>query len=345
MQRSKSKNNRRASDYGRKAMIQRVIFIGLLITATLMAVPAASAARDACNGSTTYQTGSAQYTFEHGGLTRIYRVFVPSGYGGTQPVPLVMPLHGAAGWAVQQEGYSEWNAIAERETFVTIHPQGALETGPGFRWNAGEPMRGDGFLFRGLAGEQPEDLPDDAAFLTDLLIHLQTELCIDPARIYVNGLSNGGGMTNYLACVLADKIAAVGTVAGAYTPIPGGCNPARPIPVITFHGKRDNIVAYDGSDRINLEPVGAWAAAWAARNGCDETPETVEGTVGAVTGVRYVNCDENAEVVFYTIADAGHTWPGAEPLFPLLLGEASQDIDASETMWAFFAEHPIPASE
>ena len=162
--------------------------------------------------------------------------------------------------------------------------------------------------------------------------------------MYINGLSNGGGMTHHMACVLADKIAAVGTVAGAYTAIPGGCVPARPIPVITFHGQRDNIVAYNGSDRINLEPVGEWAATWAARNGCDETPEPIEGTIGAVTGVRYINCDDNAEVVFYTIADAGHTWPGAEALFPLLLGEASQDIDASETMWEFFKEHPIEVS-
>lgn len=318
----------------------------MLIAAVLLVGLARGSARGQdgpCNGNTTYETGSAEYTFEHGGLTRIYRVFVPSGYDESTPVPLVMTLHGAAGWAEQQEGYSEWNTIAERETFLAVHPQGALPTGTGFRWNAGEPMRSEGLLFESIFAT-PDELPDDAAFLTDLLAHLQTELCVDPARIYVNGLSNGGGMTHHMACVLADKIAAVGTVAGAYTAIPGGCVPARPVPVITFHGKRDNIVAYDGSDRINLEPVGAWAAAWAARNGCDETPETVDGTIGAVTGVRYVNCDEDAGVVFYTIADAGHTWPGAEPLFPLLLGAASQDIDASETMWAFFAAHPMPPS-
>ena len=318
----------------------------ILMAAVLLAGLArndAHAQDGACNGGTTYEKGSAEYTFEHGGLTRIYRVFVPSGYDGSTPVPLVMTLHGAAGWAAQQEGYSEWNAIAERETFITVHPQGALPTGPGFRWNAGEPMRSEGRLFESIFAT-PDELPDDAAFLTDLLARVQTELCIDPARIYVNGLSNGGGMTHHMACVLADQIAAVGTVAGAYTAIPGGCVPARSIPVITFHGKRDNIVAYEGSDQINLEPVGAWAAAWAERNGCDETPETVEGTTGAVTGIRYVNCDDDAEIVFYTIADAGHTWPGAEPLIPFILGAASQDIDASETMWAFFAAHPLEIS-
>jgi polyhydroxybutyrate depolymerase len=324
-------------------MIHKWVMAGLIALAALAAFPASARQSSDCGDSAIYQTGSAEYTFEHGGLTRIYRVFVPSGYDGSSRVPLVMTLHGAAGWAAQQEGYSEWNAIAERETFITVHPQGALATGPGFRWNAGEPMRSEGRLFESIF-TQPDELPDDAAFLTDLLAQLQTELCIDPARIYVNGLSNGGGMTNHMACVLADKIAAAGTVAGAYTAIPGGCNPARPIPVITFHGKQDNIVAYEGSDSINLEPVGEWAAAWAGRNGCDDTPEPIDGTVGAVTGVRYVNCDADAEVVFYTIADAGHTWPGAEALFPILLGEASQDINASETMWEFFSAHPLEIS-
>lgn len=323
-------------------MLQKSFLSGLVLLLLLAALPASAAQDDGCGAPGAYQNGSAEYTFEHGGRTRIYRVFVPSGYDGTQPVALVMTLHGAAGWAAQQESYSGWNAIAERETFITVHPQGALATGPGFRWNAGEPMRGEGFLFRALIDDQLENMPDDVAFLSDLLGHLQAELCIDPARIYVDGLSNGGGMTHHLACVLADKIAAVGTVAGAYTAIPGGCNPSRPMPVITFHGKRDNIVPYNGSDQINLEPISDWVAGWAARNGCAETPETVEGTVGAVSGERYVDCDGDAEVVFYTIADTGHTWPGGAPLFPILLGEASQDIDASETMWDFFSAHPMP---
>ena len=152
-------------------MIRKSVLAGLIALAILAALPEAAAQDSACNGSSAYETGSAEYTFEHGGLTRIYRLFVPPGYDGSSPVPLVMTLHGAAGWAAQQEGYSEWNAIAERETFVTVHPQGALETGPGFRWNAGEPMRGEGSLFESIFAT-PDELPDDAAFLTDLLAHL-----------------------------------------------------------------------------------------------------------------------------------------------------------------------------
>ena len=39
---------------------------------------------------------------------------------------------------------------------------------------------------------------------------------IDPARIYANGLSNGGGMAFVLSCTMSDRIAAVGLVAAAH---------------------------------------------------------------------------------------------------------------------------------
>lgn len=65
---------------------------------------------------------------------------------------------------------------------------------------------------------------------------------------------------------------------------------------------------------------------------------------GAVTGTRYTGCAGDAEVDFYSIADGGHTWPGGTMRLRFLPGKTSDDIDASETMWAFFAAHPMPES-
>lgn len=311
----------------------------IVMLAAAAAVSSGARAQAApCAGPTAYVPGSASYTFEFDGRERLYRLFVPSGYDAATPVPLVMALHGAGGWAAQQEAYSDWNELAERETFVTVHPQGALPTGPGFRWNAGEPMRIDGPL-RELF-ESGDDMPDDAGFLAALLAHVQAELCIDPDRIYVNGLSNGGGMTHHIACVLSGTVAAAGTVAGAYTAIPGGCEPERPVPIVSFHGTADRIVPYGGSARIGLAAIEDWAADWAARNGCDAAPATTETVAETVSVVRYTGCTDDAEVVLYTIDGGGHTWPGADPLLPILMGYTTQAIDATEVMWQFFAAHP-----
>lgn len=53
----------------------------------------------------------------------------------------------------------------------------------------------------------------DVQFLSALIDRLEAAYTIDPLRIYANGMSNGGAMALALACTLADRIAAVGTVA------------------------------------------------------------------------------------------------------------------------------------
>jgi len=58
--------------------------------------------------------------------------------------------------------------------------------------------------------------------------------------------------------------------------------------------------------------------------------------------VRYTGCEDDAEVVFYTIEDGGHTWPGGNPLPKSIAGDTSMDISASETMWEFFEQYTLP---
>ena len=85
-----------------------------------------------------------------------------------------------------------------------------------------------------------------------------------------------------------------------------------------------------------------WIAAYAERNGCDTAPTPSPGR-GAVSGVQYTGCRASADVVFYTIAGGGHAWPGGEPLPRFIVGQTSQDIDATAVMWEFFSRHTLPA--
>ena len=52
----------------------------------------------------------------------------------------------------------------------------------------------------------------DVRFISELIDKLEAAYNIDPARIYANGFSNGGGMAFVLSCTLSDRIAAVGMV-------------------------------------------------------------------------------------------------------------------------------------
>lgn len=283
------------------------------------------------------EAGQVQLTLDSGGQQRVYVRYIPASYDPNIAAPLVLNLHGFMGWASQQAEMTGMSATAEAHGFILVNPQG---TGGPLRWNTGEPF------------STPEQVEGDITFISELLDALETELCIDPARIYVSGLSNGGGMSHVLACALSDRIAAIGSVAGAQNSYDQPCEITRPIPVIAFHGTDDRIVPYNGQVNRNytFPPIADWVAAWAERDGCDADAEIISGDVeddypvaGDASAVRYVDCDDDAEVVFYTIDGGGHSWPGsAEDLPAVAVGKTTHDINANEIMWQFFRRHPMP---
>ncbi len=192
--------------------MRRLLLLTLLIT---FAAVLPAGAQDACTAPDA--TGEFDLTLASGGLEREYTLYVPDSYDGSEPVPLVLSLHGFLSNRFQQQAWSQWDTLADEENFIAVFPQG---TGELTRWNAGRIAFNEG------------NGADDVAFIRDLIGHISDEWCIDSARVYVTGLSNGGGMSNRLACEASDLFAAVGPVSGAYTEFEGGCNPTRPVPVI-----------------------------------------------------------------------------------------------------------------
>lgn len=268
-------------------------------------------------------------TMVSSGMKRHYLLYVPDSYDPSTPAALVVSLHGFAQWPAHQSQLTGWTDLADEYGFIVVHP-----SGQGFprRWR-----------IRGLAGGG-SDPALDVTFLSELIDKLKSEYNIDPARIYVNGLSNGGGMSVLLSCELSERIAAVGSVAGAYASPWSECRATRPVPAIVFHGTADPIVPYLGGAAhdpgFDLPSIPEWVAELADHNGCGSAP--VELPVqGEVSGVRYEGCDQGAEVVFYTIAGGGHSWPGGGYLPQFLVGHTTQDIDATRVMWEFFQRHPL----
>jgi len=299
--------------------------LGVLFFMAAATIPAAaqSGVTSGCANSGIY--GSREIALESGGMQRSYRLYAPETLPADQPVPLVLSLHGYASDAPQQEDNSGWNVLADEYGFIAAYPQA---TGAPARWFGGDLWQ---------AAESAR-LVDDVAFIRAVVDDIGAQYCLDLSRVYVNGMSNGGGMSNRLACEASDVFAAVGGVAGAYASF-GDCVPARPMPFIAFHGTDDRIVPYEGWN-LMLPPIQEWALGWAGRNGCDLTPETLPPT-GEVTGIRYTGCEQDAEVVLFTADGGGHTWPGSESPFSFLLGRTTQDINASAEMWAFFSRHQL----
>lgn len=274
-------------------------------------------------------------TIVSSGQKREYLLHVSSNYDRAKPTPLVISLHGAAIWPATQREASQWNRAADEQGFIVVYPSGTTLGG-----------RGTGVLpFRVWLAEPGPTVTADSRFISDLIDSLSATYNIDPARIYANGLSNGGGMAFALSCTLSHRIAAIGLVAAAHALTWSWCTDQHPVPMIAFHGTADPLVPYNGAGTSWLNPrplpnIPGFVADWARRNHCLGKPAESE-VAPDVARREYTGCSADAAVVLYTIRGGGHQWPGGKPFPVWMAGPMSRSIDATGLMWAFFREHPL----
>lgn len=307
----------------------------------------------ACDPARPADPGTVARTLEYDGLTREYRLSVPAGYDGTEPVPLVLNLHGFGGSAVDHDATTEVPEAAGERGWLVVSPQGAglsvsegsaeAEAAAQFEgipfWNVFGPGEVD------FGGEGPGLPPgttldvDDVAFLGALLDELEAELCVDADRLFAAGHSNGAGMSIALACGLGDRLAAVGAVSGVN--LTGVCDGEGPLSVLAIHGDADDVVVYEGGSLLGFElgnpSVPDRMGQLVERSGCDPEPQIADAPDG-VERQRWAGCDAGAEVELWTISGWGHGWPrAASPAEPGV-------IDATEAVLDFFDSVTAPAA-
>jgi polyhydroxybutyrate depolymerase len=273
------------------------------------------------------RTTATAETIVSSGATREYLLYVPRSYDRSRPTPLVVSMHPAMSWPSSQMSISHWNDVADENGILVVYPAG---TGHGPRTWFMEGRR------------TPSRMPD-VLFLSHLIDSLESSYNVDRARIYADGLSNGGGMAFAMACARPDRVAAVGMVSAARSLDWTGCADQQPVASIAFHGTADPVVPYGGG----ATPVGpdvfpsvpGFTAEWARRNRCHQNP--IESAAAPdVTRLEYGRCAEDAAVVLFSISGGGHQWPGGRRLPEFLVGPYTAAVDATRLMWAFFRDHP-----
>jgi len=87
---------------------------------------------------------------------------------------------------------------------------------------------------------------------------------------------------------------------------------------------------------------------WVEHNGCkdpvdDDLPDKDPEDGTTIKRSTYSGGRNGTEVVFYTIEDGSHTWPGGTQYLPeWIIGKVCKDIDATQVIWEFFTKHPKP---
>ena len=303
----------------------RFLGLALLLTACRVAAPAVRLPAHAASEPAHPSSGcrgpdfvAGARTLSSGGRTRRFRLVVPKS-AQPGPAPLVLNIHGLVENPKVHEWYTAMDEAAAKRGMVVVYPEGL-----GNSWNAGP----------ACCGRALDEGVDDVRFLRDLVREVESEVCIDRARVFATGMSNGGIMSYRLACDASDIIAAIAPVAG--TEAVTKCEPRRPVPVLAFNGTSDFLVTWSGG-WFGLESPQASIARWARRNRCSGPPSKSVYAKGDAFCDAAPSCA--ADVVMCRIEGGGHTWPGA--LSAPFLGKTSSYVDATETILDFFLDHPL----
>lgn len=257
---------------------------------------------------------------------------------GGKRAAVVFALHGGKGTAERLQSYLALNAVADREGFIVVYPQG--ENG---RWNDGRTAENGGGSGLSTA--------DDPSFLNGLADALVAQGVADPKRLYIMGISNGGFMSLALACSGESRFAAFGgVIASLPRTASEGCRPQLPLRAVMINGTQDKLIRFDGSTgrfgiRGNLPPQEA-AARLAELAGCAGSADAQLPDVDPADGTRvskrvWSGCQPGSAVAFYMVTGGGHQPPAtaktaSSRLLNAILGASSRDIDTAETVWDFF---------
>ena len=266
----------------------------------------------------------------HDNLNRSYQIYVPATYSVSEPIPLVFNLHGGASTAT---GYlnsiGDMRPIADTANFIIIYPQATTDSSGNPTWH--------------LGGENSKSTSvDDVGFVSHIIDEVSSIYSVDLERVYVSGFSNGGYLAYEIACLLSNRIAGIGSVAGhMFIDTYNYCDPSHPTPVINIHGTED---FYDGIAGYYLDQ-NLSNRYWTEYNNTDTDPvitfiENTNTQDGSTVELHsWLNGDNGISVVHYKVMGGGHSYPNLNPSSSK--GYENGDIDSNSEIWNFLSRYDI----
>ncbi len=254
------------------------------------------------------------------GLDRHAFVHVPTQLDAGKQYPVVVVFHGGTGGGTGALMGKHFLEELDQET-IFLFPDGQQSRPDQPAWESRDVQQNH-----------------DVDFVHGLLDALEARYPVDSERIYIAGFSNGGFMTQQLACKTPERFAGMAVVAQTlHTHLRDLCAPAQALPMLYIIGTRDRFweardFSLSATDTLDF---------WLDATGCDSTSPRTEALRDdpsddtSVTRTTYDQCAHVSAVELLRVDNGGHSWPGGHRVDR---GHC-RDIEATDEVLSFFRRH------
>lgn len=205
--------------------------------------------------ATSAATGDAR-SVTVGGKVRTFVEYVPAGYDKNKAYPVVVVLHGAGSNGTKMSSYIAMQKYTAGGAIV-VFPDAVSG-----QWD--------------ISGDS------DLLFFDALVADTKNRLCTNAQKVFVEGFSRGGYMTNFLGCRRSSVIRGIAPAAGGFSQ--QGCS--NRVAAFVYHRADDDVVKVaDGR---------AARDRWRTTNGCS-TSTRATGSLGCV---EYTGCTSGTPLVW-----------------------------------------------
>ena len=276
------------------------------------------------------------------GLADTWYEYVPATYDPSKKTPLVISCHGGlmTGWG--QCIYTSWSYVADREGFIVVFPSANRNrfwqlTRANITPSAKEPPRKIGsFEMPPFAASNEEN--HDIQFIMALIADVEKRYHIDEGRVYIQGMSMGGIMSNQMIGYAPLTFAAYATSGAPGTPanIMGwGKEAQMQLPPVSHFLSMPEHNGWDKDParcRDQKQTVREAVAFWKTMNGCDALPKI--RIDGEDNFAFYTGTKANLVVRDIRNRDHGQTLDDADLVWRYLFSGTRREADHSITTTA-----------